>query len=622
LKRLTTVILAVLLLAGLGAAIFLSTPPAAKSNVPALFLEFARADVKTLDIKNLEGEVHLERDGTDRDRWRVLVGKTPVRASSLRVEDLLNDLARLAPKNFWAKAEVKPEERKGWGIDGAPVQVTLGLEGRTIRASFGARTLEKQNVYAEKDGNGDVYVVPVAAVEPLEKARAEALREKSPAGFSSYEARSLNLRRADGLSVDAEKGAGGTWEVTAPFRGPADPVAVDGLLAKALGVEVVDFVADGAVDLAPYGLLDPRAVLTVRREGRDRPVVLKLGGDAGADKVYFMEEGEASVYTCGPDFPNAVAKFDPAGLRDRNLLRIGWAKVDSIEFTHPEKGWKLLRVLDRWDLEKPERTPADTAVVDGLLDEIRKAEVAKFLDGEDPAKLGLAKAEDAAAVLSLVGVDEAGTRRLLLGKRDTEGRVPARLLPPPGTKGDPPPVLLDGAFLDRLEKGWLAWRSREVLSIDLAEVKGLSRRFAGVEESFVREQNVWQAAAGGPVPEGEALTAALTRLLHVDASAFETKAKEGLEKWGLGEPPAGPSISVTLQKGTGEKRVKTLVIGGPAADGVGHYARMADGDLVFVLPDTMLSGATVVNFHALMTAPWAKPKPGEKPDGKKDEGGK
>jgi hypothetical protein len=608
LKRLTTVILAVLLLAGLGVAIFLSTPPTAKSNVPALFLEFARADVKTLDIRNGEGEVHLERDGTDRERWRVLIGKTPVRASSLKVEDLLNDLSRLAPKNFWAKADVRPEERKGWGIDAAPVQVTLGLEGRTIKASFGARTLEKQNVYAEKDGNGDAYVVPVAAVEPLERARADLLRERSPAGFSSYEARSLSLRRADGLAVDAEKGAGGTWEVTAPFRGPADPAAIDGLLAKSLGVEVVDFVADGAVDLARYGLLEPRAVLTVHRQGREKPVVLKLGGDAGADKVHFMEEGEASVYTCGPDFPNAVAKFDPAALRDRNLLRIGWAKIDSIEFTHPEKGWKLLRVLDRWDVEKPERVPAEATLADGLLDEIRKAEVARFLDGEDPATLGLGKAEDAAAVLSLVGVDEAGTRRLLIGKRDAGGKVPARLLPPPGTKGDPPPVLLEPALLDRLEKGWLSFRTREVLKFDLADVKALSRRTAAGEETFLREGTAWKASPGGPEPDADALGAALARLLHLDALAFEARTKEGLEAYGLGEPPAGPAISVTLQKGSEEKRTRTLVLGGPAEENVSHYARMADGDLVFRLEDRTVSGTTIVNLHELLTAPWTKGK--------------
>ncbi len=615
-KRLTTVILAILVLAGLSAAILLSTPAGPVSPVPARFLEFSVSEVKALDIRNPEGEVRLERDGEDRERWRVRIGKIPVRASAESVGEILNNLSRVAPKNFWRKEEIKPDERRSWGLDKPPVQVTLELEGRTVKAAFGGRTLERQNVYAEKDGNGDAYVVPVSAVERLESAKVGTLRERRPAGFEAFQAKSLGLSRADGTSFEAVKSAGGgTWDVTSPYRGPADPQGINDLLAKALNVEVSDFVVDGAPDLGTYGLLQPRATITVRREGREKPLVLKLGGDAGSDKVWFMEEGENSVYTCGAELPNAVARFDPAALRDRNLLRIGWAKVDSIEFAHadPARAWKLLRVLDRWDVEKPERTPAETTLVDGLLDEIRKAEVMRFLDGEDPAKHGLAAAADAPARLVLVGVDEAGSRTLLLGKRDAEGRVPARVLPLKGEAEAPPPVLLDGAFLDRLEQGWLAWREREVLKIDLGEVRGMARRTATGTETFLRDgkSNAWTAAPGGPEPDGGALSAALAHLLSVHASAFEAKTKEGLEKWGLGDPPAGLAVTITLQKGDGEKRERTLVLGAEAEGGGSRYARMADMDLVFRLPNQMVNGADVVPFWSLLSSSWAKPAPAE-----------
>jgi hypothetical protein len=418
------------------------------------------------------------------------------------------------------------------------------------------------------------------------------------------------------MAVEAAKTGGGTWEISAPFEGPADPRGIDALLAAALNVEVVDFVADGAPDLEKYGLKSPRATVTIRREGRERPLVLHLGGDAGPDKVWFMEEGENSVYTCGPDLPNAVAKFDPAALRDRNLLRIGWAKIDSMEFSHPAAGtagastdWKLLRVLDRWDVEKPERTPAETTLVDALLDQIRASEVVRFLDGEDPAKVGLGTEAGAAARLVLTGVDETGSRTLLLGKPDAEGNVPARLLPAKGAK-DPPPVLLEGAFLERLEQSWFSFRSREVMRIDLGEVKSLSRKWTRAEnpldETFLRTGNAWKAAPGGKEPDADALGAVLAHLLTVNATAFEARAKEGLEKWGLGEPPAGPAITLALQKGDGEKRVKTLILGSPVEGAASHYARMADSDLVFRLPDQAVDGAVVVPLWSLLSSPWAK----------------
>jgi len=67
------------------------------------------------------------------------------------------------------------------------------------------------------------------------EAEAGALRERRPVGFGSYEARSLSIRRSDGVAFDAEKGSGSQWEATAPYRGPADPNALDALLAKVLG---------------------------------------------------------------------------------------------------------------------------------------------------------------------------------------------------------------------------------------------------------------------------------------------------------------------------------------------------------------------------------------------------
>ena len=606
-KHLTTIVLAVLVFAGLAAAIWISTPAAPPSPVPATFLEFVRSEVLGFEIRNPGGTVRFERDKADAALWRVAVNKSPVRASSERVEDLLNDLSRLAPKNYWKKDEVKAEERTKWGLDKPPVEVILRLQGRNLGAGFGIRTMEKQNVYAEKDGNGDVYVVPVTAVVPLETASAEGFREKRPVGFSAFEAQVLTLSRIDGMTASARKTGDSTWELTEPYTGPADPNGIDGLVGKAVNVEVAEFVADGALDLPKYGLDKPRARISVRRQGREKPLVLLLGGDAGNDRVYFMEEGEPSVYACGPELPNAVAKFDPAALRDRNLLRLGWAKVDSFEYadsSRTERNWKLLRVHERWDVEVPDRTPADTLLVEGLLDELRKAEVVRFLDGEDPAKHGLSDPATAPSKLSLVGVDEAGTRTLLLGRKDAEGRVPARLLPRKGEK-DPPVVILEGAFLDRLEEGWLAFRSREVLRLDLGEVKGMGKKDQDGTALFLRQDNLWKAAPGGPEPDGNALSAALARLLTLNASGFEARTKEGLEKWGLGDPPAGPSITFVLQAAGGERREKTLVFGAEV-EGGGRYARFADGDLVFRLPNTIVNGADVVPFWELVSARWAK----------------
>jgi hypothetical protein len=571
--------------------------------------------VKSLDLKNPVEAIHVERDAKDRDRWRVRVAGNLVRADSTRVEDLLHEFKTLEPKNVYPKKDVKPEERAKWGLDKPLVEATLAVEGSTVRVAFGGRTPEGRNAFAEKDGNGDVYVVRSATLDKIQGEKAETLREKKPLGFSSYEAKSLSLRRADGLRLEAEKAttSAGTWEVSVPWVGAADPTKFEPLLNKALGVEVAGFVADGAPDLEAFGLKDPSATISIRREGREAPVVLRLGKQAPDGRTYFMEDGEPSVYVCGPDLPKAIAELDPAALRDRNLLRIGWARIDAIEFVpkeHPETGWKLLRILDRWDVEKPERVPAEGPEVDRLLDDLRKTEVVKFLDGEEAEKFALGRIEDAAARLVLTGTDEGGNRTLLFGRRDAEGSVPVRLLPPKDAKASVPVAVLPPDLLDRLERGWLSFRDLDVLKVDPGEVQGISRRWNGEDVSFAREKGVWKAVAGGKEPDTDALTAALSHLLTLRCSAYEAKTKEGLEKWGLGEPPSGPVVTLRLKKESDkEDRKQTLVLGGTPEGGGSHYARLADGELVFRLPDNLVSGAEVVPFFELLTARWAKKEP-------------
>ena len=57
------------------------------------------------------------------------------------------------------------------------------------------------------------------------------------------------------------------------------------------------------------------------------------------------------------------------------------------------------------------------------------------------------------------------------------------------------------------------------------------------------------------------------------------------------------------------------MFGGSPEGGGSHFARMADGDLVFRLPDHVLRGAEVVPFHEdLAVRSWEKAaKPAEEP---------
>ena len=606
----TTLVLAILLFILLGWAIFGATPPTKESPVPSLFLEFQREEAKSVDLKTARGEIHLERDGKDPELWRVLVGKALVRASSEKVEELLNELSRLVPKNLWRAKEVQPAERAAWGLDAPTTTVKIGLPAGVLRADFGKHTPESMNIYAEKDRNGDVLVVPVEAVAAMGELDPGSLRERFPVKVSSYDVAEFSLRRADGARLEAVRSGAGIWEARAPWRGAVDPKAMDGLLASFLGAEVVEFAADGTPDLDRYGLMKPRATVSLRRRGREGLTVLLVGGTAEGGGTWFMEEGEPSVYVGKKGIGDAVDAFDAAALRDRNALRLGWARLEAIEFEAGPASWKLLRVGEkRWDLERPARVPAEDPAVEELLDALRRLEVVRFVDGGDLAALGVADAASAAARLVITGVDADSGRHLLLGPKDADGNVPARLMPRPGEeepKGSENVFLLPGSFLDGLAGGALSFRSREAWHIDLEEVASLSRTMAGRTETFLLAGGAWSASEGGPAPDSEALAGLLPRLLVIRGTGWEGKAADAPPAWGHGDPPAGPVIRIGLKTADGAVSERVLTRGAGVDDGGAHYAKVDGTDLVFRLADNQLADGVLSPFWEMLTGPLSK----------------
>ncbi len=612
----TTIVLAVLLGGALFALVLLQDVPPTPSDVPAALLDFRPAEVEGAELKGAAGSATLARDAKDRERWRVRVKGAMVRANSTTVEELLNELSRLKPRQVFKARDVKTGERERWTLAKPSHEAKLALPGRTLRAAFGAQTLDGVNSYAEREAGGDVFIVPTTAMQAIDRATVEgALRERKPAGFGSYEAQGIELARKDGSRFVAEKGTAYAWEVTAPYKGHADPVRMEEFLGRVLGIEVQDFEEDGAPDLDRYGLREPSLTISVRRQGREGPLVLRIGNDVpDRPRTWFSEEGEPSVYSCSRPTADALRAFDPASLRDSNCLRLGYARLDSMEFSHAGVSWTLRRNVDKWEIEKPERGPAEPDSVEALLEVLRNLQVESFLDAEEPSAHGIPNVPDAPGRLVLTGTGANGNRNLVLGRPREDGLLAACL------DGNKPVMLLKSGILDRLRKGWLEFKSREVLKVELAEVRGLSRRTGAGEESFLRAEGTWRQAPGGPEPDGERLTMALSRVLTVRADGFVEKTKGDLDRYGLGEAPAGGAITLVLRKeGEAKDRTATLVIGAEVPGSPGdRYARLADGEFVFRLASRGVRGSEVQEFLAPLLGPLAKAPGGNRPDAPKE----
>ena len=191
---------------------------------------------------------------------------------------------------------------------------------------------------------------------------------------------------ADGATTTVEKVPMTGWEITDPFRYPADPNIVGTLLREFSSLSPARTVADSAESLSEYGLEFPSASVEVSR-GLDKPLVLLLGDVNPTGAAYYAaEQGARRVFLVSSQINGNLRRSTDA-LRDRSLMRVERDKVDEVVLE--KGGGKVVMKLDpygTWRVEEPYRLPAERDEVINAVNSIAGASAISFVD-EAPSSL-------------------------------------------------------------------------------------------------------------------------------------------------------------------------------------------------------------------------------------------
>jgi hypothetical protein len=143
-----------------------------------------------------------------------------------------------------------------------------------------------------------LYVVLVQA--PRDRAAAEATPTAAAGPRVVWETTAdqvTSLRVTEpgtGRSVAVAKDAAGTWTVTEPAAGPADPVALSSATSSAANLSV-NGVVTSTTDLAPYGVLSPTYTLEVGlADGQTLRASVGITSPVGG-AYYVLREGDSNV---------------------------------------------------------------------------------------------------------------------------------------------------------------------------------------------------------------------------------------------------------------------------------------------------------------------------------------
>ncbi|MBK5256330.1 MAG: DUF4340 domain-containing protein [Vicinamibacteria bacterium] len=420
-------------------------------------------------------------------------------------------------------------------------------------------------------------------------------REKVFTGFDKLKVKSLTLKKRGGDLVEVEKN-GESWALVSPREIPADAGEIATLLDALQGLETEDVLSEGASDLAPFGLSEPRVAVSVVAEGAPKPFEFELGDSVPAGFSLFARvPGKPQLFTVSSTLENTLSKsaFD---LRDRRLIKVKKADIRSVAVVEKGKNaFKLVRGApgeDEWKVETPVTTRAARWTVDsflGLIENLRmESIVTEQAAPPDLAKHGLG----ATARRLILGLDESKSLTLEIGKKTDDGKYYAR-------EGTSKLVAtISAALADDLDKGLKNLRATRLLDVAAYEVTAFDVASGGVTKTFTKsttkekdgvEEVLWKAAAPAKDASQQKASDALFAIGGLDAAEF-IDAPKNLSAYGLDSP----ALRVTL-KFDGDKKADWFEV---ALKGEEAFGRRRDDSSIIRLDKTKAE-ALITSFTAL-----------------------
>jgi hypothetical protein len=503
-------------------------------------------DVTEIRLKRDGETVRLERKG---EGWELL---EPVRARGSRpaADEIL---ANVLTAKIDREIEANPKTPADFGLDKPAADMTLTLkDGKKLGIELGAKNPTGVWVYAREHGKPAVFVVGESVLRDATRPVAD-FRDRTLLAFDAKDVTGFEVVLPD-QTLAAER-ADGRWQMTRPAPLAADGELIGEFLDKLAAQKVREFVADGPVSPATYGLDRPTKVTIFTGRDKDRVGrTLLLGREDPAKKgVYAMRPGEPSVMLVADELVKQVPR-NVAVLRNKVLVSVDREKVAKLELESPKGPVTAAREKDQWALVAPQPLPADQVEVGAILAKLRDLRAQGFLSDDAG---GIAKYLAKPQVrITLTEQGGGATTVLLAPSGETRGGMPMAYA---GIAGKGPVVLVDGKALGDLARSANDLRDRRLLG-DLTprDVKRVRVQAGGQTAVLERKgEDDWRmvepSKSGANAGKVNDLLYALRGLRWKDivAPAGQDPARFGMD---------APTLEVALFRGDGGE-IATVQIG-------------------------------------------------------------
>lgn len=358
-------------------------PPKEPGSDPQVgeFIGLRRPQTVTrLEVKGIAQPYTLEKNG---ENWR-LTAPLAVPATKQTVEDAVKGLIEATVGDRYTGNRVPAGDLKKYGLDKPVAEIVLTDGGRHV-IQVGGAVRQSQGLYARETNDQRVIVIPTFALDALRNKKADDFRDKSALPLADTEkVRAVAIQGPKG-TVDLAK-RGNDWFLTTPSEAKADSIEVSSLLSQAKDAQAQSFIADGAHDLAKYGLDKPRLTFTATDDKGPHALLLGSQTKEKDPKIYAMRRGEQEVMVL-PKLTFDNLDKSAADLHSREMLGFDTAKATKASVKAPKGAYELVKKGNDWWLAKPVSAKAESMKVQNVLSSL-SGPASKFV-AQDPTDLAV-----------------------------------------------------------------------------------------------------------------------------------------------------------------------------------------------------------------------------------------
>ncbi len=378
-RGLTTTILLVVALAGLGGYIYFveMKKPEVSADAKAKAFSVVAADIEELRIKVADGD--NTRATRANDTWALV---EPI-AADADGSELTNMASTLASLDVQRVVDESGGSLDQYGLNPPRIEVAFRAKGQTepVVLQIGDKTPTGGDVYAKKAGETRVFLVS-SIVEDTFRRSAFDLRDKTILKFDRDKVDGLEISRGAVTMQFARKGA--DWTIVKPAIMRADFAALEGLITSLSATQMQKFVSPEATpaELRAYGLDRPSATASILMGSARATLVLGRTDNA---ETYARDASRPMILMVAPTIVADVAK--PLNdYRRRELFDMRSFSANRVEL---KRGADTL-VLEKTSTDGKEAwrsggKDVDTAKVEDLLTKLSNLRAAMFTDRPDPS---------------------------------------------------------------------------------------------------------------------------------------------------------------------------------------------------------------------------------------------